>query len=142
MCQLYADCRENRLFSESDIGRNPWLLQEEVIVSSATISNALLQEYQPELLKEVQNPSRDDLDWLAREVMLLDMITCEKELPINLQYKDRFSYFKHRLYIPANEVLKTKIAKECHNLKVAGHFGMEKTIEIITQDFYWKRLTE
>jgi len=49
MCQQYADSRENRLFSDSDIGRSPWLLQEEVIVSSATISKALLQEYEPEL---------------------------------------------------------------------------------------------
>jgi len=53
MCQLYADNRENRLFSESDIGRNPWLLQEEVMVSRAMISKALLQEYEPELLEEV-----------------------------------------------------------------------------------------
>jgi len=42
MCQLYADSRENRLFSENDIGRNPWLLQEEVMVLSAMISKALL----------------------------------------------------------------------------------------------------
>jgi len=48
MCQLYADSRENRLFSESDIRRNPWLLQEEVMVSSAIISKALLQEYELE----------------------------------------------------------------------------------------------
>jgi len=37
MCELYADSRENRLFSENDIGRNPWLLQEEVMVSSAIV---------------------------------------------------------------------------------------------------------
>jgi len=53
MCQLYADSRENRLFSENDIGRNPWLLHEEVMVSSAMISKALLQEYKLELLEEV-----------------------------------------------------------------------------------------
>jgi len=63
-------------------------------------------------------------------------------LPTNWQYKDRFPYFKNRLYIPANDVLKTKIAKGCHDSKGAGHFGMEKTIEIIMRDFYWKGLTE
>ena len=46
MCQLYADSRENRLFSENDIARNPWLLQEEVMVSSPMISKALRQEYE------------------------------------------------------------------------------------------------
>jgi len=53
MCQLYADSRENRLFSQNDIGQNPWLLQEEVMVSSAMISKALLQEHELELLEEV-----------------------------------------------------------------------------------------
>jgi len=67
MCQLHADSRENRLFSESDIGRNPWLLQEEVMVSSAMISKALLQEYELELLEEVREASNHDLEWLSRE---------------------------------------------------------------------------
>jgi len=142
MCQLYADSRENRLFSENDIGRNPWLTQEEVMLSSAMISKALLQEYELELLEEVQEASKNDLDWLNREAMLKDLLTCGKELPTNWQYKDGFSYFKDRVYIPANDALKTKIAKGYHDSKVAGHFGMEKTIEIITRDLYWKGLTK
>jgi len=142
MCQLYADSRENRLFSENDIGRNPWLLQEEVMVSSVMISQALLQEYELELLEEVREASYRDLEWLSREATLKDLITRGKELPTSWQYKDGFPYFKNRLYISANDALKTKIAKGCHDSKVAGHFGMEKTIEIITRDFYWKGLIE
>jgi len=37
MCQLHADSRENRLFSESDMGGHSWLFREEVMVSSAII---------------------------------------------------------------------------------------------------------
>jgi len=142
MCQLYADSSQNKLFSESDIRRNPWLTQEEVIVSSAMISKALLQEYELELLEEVREASRKDLEWLSREATLKELITRGKELPTNWQYKDGFPYVKSRLYIHANDALKTKIAKGCHDSKVAGHFRMEKTIEIIMRDFYWKGLTE
>jgi len=142
MCQLYADSRQNRLFSENNVRRNPWLLQEKVIVSSTMISKALLQEYKLELLEKVREASRNDLKWLSREAMLKDLITRGKELPTNWQYKDSFPYFKNRLFIPANDALKTKIAQGCHDSKVAGHFGMEKTIEIILRDFYWKGLTE
>jgi len=142
MCQLYTDTRENRLFSKNDIGRNPWLLQEDVMVSSAMISKALLQEYKLELLERVREASRNDLEWLTREARLEDLINRGKALPTNWQYMDRFPYFKYRLYIPANSALKTKIAKGCHDSKVAGHFGMEKTIEMIMRDFYWKGLTE
>ena len=51
-------------------------------------------------------------------------------------------YYKNRLYIPKNNDLKTEIAKGCHDSRVAGHFGMEKTIEIVTRDFYWDKLVD
>jgi len=51
-------------------------------------------------------------------------------------------YFKNRLYIPNNDEFKTEIAKGCHDSHVAGHFGIEKTIEIVTRDFYWDKLTK
>jgi len=142
MCQLCADSRENRLFSENHVGQNPSLLQEQVMVSSAMISKALLEEYELELLEKVWEASRNDLEWWSREATLKDLITCGKELPTNWQYTDGFPYFKNQLYIPVKDALKTKIAKGCHDSKVAGYFGMEKTIEKITRDFYWKRLTE
>jgi len=75
-------------------------------------------------------------------VVVIVATNCRVVTPINWQYKDRFSYFKNRLYIPANNTLKTKIAKGCPDSKVAGHFGMEKTIEIITRDFYWNGLAK
>jgi len=70
MCELYADSRDNRLFSANDIAQNPWLTQEEVMVSSTMISKALLQEYELELWEEVQEASRNDLEWLSREATL------------------------------------------------------------------------
>jgi len=142
VCQLHVNSRDNRLFSNRDIGRKTWLFQEEVIVLRDMILKALIPEYELELLEEVQEGSRDDLDWLSSEATLNDLITRGKELPTNWQYQDWFVYFKNQLYIPGKDALKTKIAKECHDSKVAEHFGMEKTIEIITREFYWKGLTE
>ena len=46
------------------------------------------------------------------------------------------------MYIPKDESLQTKIAQGCHDSLVAGHFGQEKTIEIVTRDFYWKGLAD
>jgi len=63
-------------------------------------------------------------------------------MPMNSQSKGGFLYFKNRLYLPANDALKSKIAQGSHDSKVAGDFGMQKTIEIIMRDFYWKGLTE
>ena len=45
------------------------------------------------------------------------------------------------MYIPNNEELQTQIATGCHDSQIAGHFGQEKTIEILCRDVYWKGLT-
>jgi len=65
-----------------------------------------------------------------------------KELPKQWSISDDIFYYKDRLFISANEDLQTLIAKGCHDSQVAGHFGQEKTLEIITRDFYWKGLTD
>jgi len=41
-----------------------------------------------------------------------------------------------------NNELKLEIAKRGHDSQVAGHFGMEKMIEIVTRDFNWDQLTK
>jgi len=56
--------------------------------------------------------------------------------------KDGLLYYKNRLYIPENEALQTEIAQGWHDSLVAGHFGQEKTIEIVTRDFYWKKVAD
>ena len=64
-----------------------------------------------------------------------------KEFPKNWQSNNGSLYYKNRLYIPDDDELHTAIAKGCHDSRIAGHFGQEKTIEIVTRDFYWKGLT-
>jgi len=51
-------------------------------------------------------------------------------------------YYKGRLFIPSKEELLTKIVKGCHDSKVAGHFGQEKTILLVTRNFLWEQLCE
>ena len=52
--------------------------------------------------------------------------------------EDGLLYYKDRLFIPANEDLLTEIAKDCDDSKVAGHFGQEKTIKLVTRNFIGK----
>jgi len=61
-----------------------------------------------------------------------------KELPKQQTITDNLLYFKECLYIPVNEDLQTLIAKGGDESQVAGHFTQDKTLEIITRDFYWK----
>ena len=53
VCQLQVDYTDNELFESEDLKNYPGLLQEQVMVSSMTISKVMLTNYEPELLSKV-----------------------------------------------------------------------------------------
>ena len=84
----------------------------------------------------------EDNPWLARKDELSRLKERNETLPKHWDMEDGLLYYKDRLFIPANEDLLTKIAKGCYDCKVAGQFGKEKTIELVTRNFYWEKLTD
>jgi len=56
--------------------------------------------------------------------------------------KNGVQYYKNRLYIAEDESLQTERAQGCHDSLVAANLRQEKTIEIVTRDFYWKGFSE
>ena len=40
------------------------------------------------------------------------------------------------IYIPAVDTLKLEILKDCHDAKTAGHLGQEKTLELVSRNYY------
>ena len=85
---------------------------------------------------------KEDEKWQDRGRELVRLRESGKKMPDEWIEKDGLLYYKNRLYIPMDEALQTEIAQGCHNSLVAGHFGQEKTIVIVTRDFYWKRLAD
>lgn len=46
----------------------------------------------------------------------------------------------NKLYIPKLP-LRTLLVKEVHEGSLAGHFGIQKTLDMLAQHFYWPRMT-
>jgi hypothetical protein len=59
-----------------------------------------------------------------------------------LQTRDGVVYLlgTDRLYIPADEALRTRLLHECHDVPTAGHLGKDKTLEQVKRRFYWLRM--
>ena len=102
-------------------------------MSNAIIAKANLKKFEVDFLTKVQQAALEDVDWVRRKEKLEYMEKEGKELPKQWAISDNLLYYKNRLYIPANENLQTVIAKGCHDSQVAGHFGQDKTLEIITR---------
>jgi hypothetical protein len=56
------------------------------------------------------------------------------EVNDEFEFKDGLLYFKGLLYIPLGPT-QLKIIQMSYNLPAAGHFGFNKTMELISQDF-------
>lgn len=58
--------------------------------------------------------------------------------------KDRGGLLRHRgrYYVPNEESLKAELLRLYHDDKLAGHYGSEKTIELLGRKFYWKGMAK
>ena len=83
---------------------------------------------------------KKDDTWTKRTAELSRMKEQNQQLPKHWELEDGLIYYKKRLFIPSNEGLLTEIAKGCHDSKVAGHFEQEKTIELVTRNFYLRKI--
>ncbi len=60
----------------------------------------------------------------------------------NLTLEDDLVLYKNRIYIPDSNELKLTVTRQAHDAKVAGHFGRDKTLELLTRNYYWPNLDE
>jgi hypothetical protein len=49
--------------------------------------------------------------------------------------------YKGLVYVPSNEALKQKVIQQFHD-NIIGHPGQWKTLELITQEYYWPGIME
>ena len=141
ICFLQAD-GNHQFYDPFDINQHPVLRKCQVLLCNAIIAKASLRKFEEDFLSTVKEAAIEDGNWMRRKEELETLTKEEKELPKQWSISDDQLYYKDHLYIPDNEDLQTRIAKSCHDSKIAGHFGQEKTVEIITGDFYWKKITD
>jgi len=142
ICFLHADTDNTEFFSRADIGYHPRLTKEREMISSAQVNAALTRTMNDAFLDKIRMAGKEDERWQNRGLELVMLRDGGKKMQDEWIAKDGLLCYKNHLYIHKNEALQTEIAQGCHNSLVAGHFGQEKTIEIVTRDFYWKALAD
>jgi len=56
--------------------------------------------------------------------------------------EDEMVTYERHIYIPDSNALKLKVAHQCHNAKVAGHFRRDKTLDLMKRNYYWPNMEE
>ena len=140
MCFLHPDPWNNTFYDEEDILTHADMIREVTLLSNAIIAAVQMQTMDEIFLDHIRAAGKDDDTWTESEGELSGIKERNEQLPKNWQLEDGI-YYKNRLLIPPKEELLTEIAKGCHDSKVAGQFGQEKTIELVTRKLYWEKLT-
>ena len=55
---------------------------------------------------------------------------------------DSIMYKEGKVYAPKDDKLRAEIIRLYHNMLVGGHGGQQKTVELVTQNFWWPGITK
>jgi len=108
------------------------------MLSSAMIAAIQMPTRDDSFLDTIITAGKEDDTWMARKEELRQLKETQETLSKHWELEDGLLYYRNRLFIPSMEVLVTEIAKGCQDSNVAGYFGQEETIELVTRDFHWK----
>ena len=140
MCFLHPDLRNNTIDDEEDIHMHTDVTKEVTLLSNAIIAAVEMQTMDETFLDGIRTAGKDDDTWTERKGELSRMKERNEQLPKNWEMEHGLIYYKNRLFIPSYEEVLTEIAKGCHESKVAGHFGQEKTIELVVRGNLYRNL--
>ena len=98
-------------------------------------------------IARLRDPFRDtllaagklDQAWLATRNAVLDK---QQGLDPHFSVEDEMLMWKNRWYIPDNIHLRNMILHDNHDSKIAGHFGIYKTLERLKQNYHWHKMEE
>lgn len=106
------------------------------IISSARLCSIPPVRWSEEFLAQVRTAASEDAQY-QEGLQAISTEEGRKNNPV-LTEEDGLLYYKLRLYIP-KDLEATVLASE-HDSRVAGHFGQDKTIELVKRNFWWPRM--
>jgi len=89
--------------------------------------------------QELRNAGEASPSWVTTRNAVLEG---KKEVDKNFSVEDGLLLWKSRWFIPEDRNLRTKILRDNHDSRIAGHFGIHKTLEWLKHNYYWVKMEE
>ena len=94
------------------------------------------------LEEEIVFKVADDSIWHGLNDKAEEDGALEGRISMLVTYKDGTLFRKGKVRIPNNPGHHIKIIEAEHDSQVAGHMGMDKTIEMVDENFYWPEMAK
>jgi transposase InsO family protein len=106
-------------------------------ISQAPLDSSLLDQISSDINGDVF--AQDILDHI-----LPDRASCSTNNNSHIVYdqfrwRNGFLFRKDLLYIPDGPA-RLQVLHQCHDIPMAGHFGVQKTLELVTRRYWWPQL--
>lgn len=101
-----------------------------VLLTSARLCSLTTPRWTEDFVEKVKTAGRNDPEYLAQKT----------DPGKDVEEQDQLLYRKGRLWVPAS--LRKEVLESEHDTRVAGHMGMDKTMELITRNFWWPNLQD
>ena len=88
-------------------------------------------------LNQIREAGKLDDQWMSYKTQLESGKVFD-----TLSLEDGLVLYKKRYCIPNCNELKLTVTRTCHDAKVAGHFGRDKTMERMTRTYYWPDMVQ
>ena len=89
-------------------------------------------------LEEIRNASKDD-PFVTNIARRMKSGLESRQLKEEFEFKDGLLYHKGLLYVPPGSA-RLKVLQLRHDFPAAGHFGFNKTMELISRDYWWPQM--
>ena len=142
MCVLHQHLKNNTYYDKEETHTHPDLTLEVTMLSSAMIEAVQMQSKDDSFLDRIRAAGKQDDSWMERKGELSQLKERQEPLPKNWELEEGRLYYKNPWFIPAEEAILKEIAKGCHDSKVAGHFGQETTIKLVTRKVFCEKWTD
>ena len=58
------------------------------------------------------------------------------------RWHDGLLFRNNQMYIPDDATSRLQVLQYCHDSPLAGHFGVQKTLELVTRNYWWPQLRQ
>jgi len=93
----------------------------------------LLSSEQKEAI--IQDAKLDD-----EYIRLCKAVSKGESVDTNYAIKEDILTWKRRIYVPTR--MRNRVMKSEHDSKIAGHFGRDRTMELLSRNFYWPKMED
>ena len=94
------------------------------------------------LEEKIVSKGKSDSIWQELYDKAAEKGALEGRITALVTYKDGMLFRKGKVLISSDPSLRILIMESEHNSRVAGHMGMDKTMELVNPNFYWPEMAK